>query len=476
MSNRLKTGSFDLQAVVILSTIFFLLIIFLPNLTVPRIILGLPYLLFFPGYALISLLYPTKKETEKTEDAEKEKEKESAKSRRIDFRSRQRKKEEKPEEKKEETRKVRTITLPMRISLAFALSLAVSPLLGFVLDQLYLVNDSIFGLDTIPVVVILYVFIVPISILAVIRRERYPKEQRFQMNIRYRNPLGDAKEDQAITLVLVLLIIASSITGLYLYKNFHGNDRFTEFYILNEKQEIGDYPDMFYNDTQQSLFFGVRNNEFRNMNYSIQVGLLWSIPETYENMTSNITLTHDIQYVRELKLDHNEEYRSILNFTIPESGSHNIIFNLAIDGEIYRTLNLLVRAFDRSDMLYALNGTITAFITGSDGLVSTVEDLVSSYDNYSFIMNIINDRGHSVGSNTTVRISDYPTVWTDHYQNGNLSYVNDNHGIYIHRRIDEDSQISNMFSFRLPKGTWRLIILVENPTWTINFNRTVEVY
>jgi hypothetical protein len=175
-------------------------------------------------------------------------------------------------------------------------------------------------------------------------------------------------------------------------------------------------------------------------------------------------------------MGHSEEYRSMLNFTIPEEGSHNIIFHLAVDGKIYRTNNLLVKVFSRGDMKFALNGSITAFITDPDGIVSKAEDLVGVNENYSFMMNIRNDRDHSVGTNTTVRITDYPQLWTDHYLNRNISYVNANNGIYIQRRIDEESQISNLFRFRLPRGAWRIIILIENPVWTIYFNRTVEVY
>jgi len=476
MSDKVKTGSYDIQAVVILSTIFFLLIIFLPQLTVPRILLGLPFLLFFPGYALVSLMYPR---IDVKEEPNEEKEK-SRKTKKMDFRSKSKETEKETKENKGEEqtpkRKASTITLPKRISLAFALSLGISPVLGYLLNELYLVNDSIFRLDTLQEVVILYIFIIVICILAVVRRERYPKNERFQMTIKYRNPLGDTQEDQAITLILVLLILASSITGLYLYSNYHSKDRFTEFYIFGENREIGDYPRLFHVDTPQMIYLGVKNTEFKKMNYSIEIGLLGGIPRVFENISSNLTLTEGIQYSQNITLDHNEELLSTLNLTLPESGTYDIIFQLVAKRKIYRTLNLKVSAFERNDLKYARDGSITAFFTGTDGAVSSVENLVSSNENYSFALTIINELEHSVGTNTTIGISSYPGVWTDHLNNENVSYVNLNNGIFIHRRIDEDHHITNIFNFRLPRGRWDLIILVEFSSWTVNFNRTVEVY
>ncbi|MGA1821196.1 MAG: DUF1616 domain-containing protein [Thermoplasmatota archaeon] len=488
MNNGVKTGSYDLQAVVVLSTVFFLVILFLPNLILLRIIFGLPFLLFYPGYAFVSLLYPTSpQKPDETEQKDEKKEDipkkgpDAGKSRRMDFSPRKRtvgkrEEKEKTRDRAEEKRKPTTITLPKRIALAFALSLAISPLLGVILNDLYKYNDTIFRLDTIQETVILYIFIVGISILAVIRRERFPKAERFQVDIKMKNPLGDTRQDQVITLVLVLLIAASSVTGLYLYSNYHENDRFTEFYIFDRNNEIGVYPRIFYIDTQQTIFVGIRNNEFRTMNYSLQVGLLGSIPLSLNNITSNINLTEDTQYIKELRLGHDDEFTSILNFTIPIPGSHEVLMFLVVDGMIYRSLNLHVQVFDRRDLKYARNGTVMAYLTGPDGLVSTIEDLVSSQENYSFMMNIRNFRDHSIATNTTVRITDYPPFWTDHYRNGNTSYVNYNNGIYIQRRIDTDSRIQNSFNFRLPRGVWKLIINVQGSGWMVYFNRTVEIY
>ena len=60
-----KTGR-DLVLINVLSILLILVIIFFPNSPV-RIILGLPFVLFFVGYVLISALFPRKEELDSIE-------------------------------------------------------------------------------------------------------------------------------------------------------------------------------------------------------------------------------------------------------------------------------------------------------------------------------------------------------------------------------------------------------------------------
>ena len=56
----------DLLAISIATTLFILFVIFIPS-TGLRIILGLPFLLFFPGYTLIAALFPRKGDLDSVE-------------------------------------------------------------------------------------------------------------------------------------------------------------------------------------------------------------------------------------------------------------------------------------------------------------------------------------------------------------------------------------------------------------------------
>ena len=127
----LKSTPKDLDlALVILSTLLcipFVLIPPLNEISPIRIILGLPLVLFLPGYALIAVLFPRKDDLDAIE----------------------------------------------RIALSFGLSIAVVPLLGLAL------NYTPFGIRLSPVLIVLSIFTVSLAICAYIRRGMTPEEDRF---------------------------------------------------------------------------------------------------------------------------------------------------------------------------------------------------------------------------------------------------------------------------------------------------------
>lgn len=115
---------FDLDlALAILFTILcipFVLIPPLNEISPVRIILGLPLVLFLPGYALIAALFPRKDDLDGIE----------------------------------------------RVALSFGLSIAITPLLGLAL------NYTPFGIRFAPVLIVLSVFTISLAICAYVRRSR----------------------------------------------------------------------------------------------------------------------------------------------------------------------------------------------------------------------------------------------------------------------------------------------------------------
>jgi uncharacterized membrane protein len=89
--------------------------------------LGLPLVLFLPGYSLIAALFPRKDDLDGIE----------------------------------------------RIALSFGLSIAISPLLGLAL------NYTPFGIRLSPVLIVLSVFTISLAICAYVRRCMIPEEDRF---------------------------------------------------------------------------------------------------------------------------------------------------------------------------------------------------------------------------------------------------------------------------------------------------------
>jgi uncharacterized membrane protein len=127
--NTLKHFPKDL-ALVIFFTILcipFVLIPPLNEISAVRIILGLPLVLFLPGYSLIATLFPRKDDLDGIE----------------------------------------------RIALSFGLSIAIVPLLGLAL------NYTPFGIRLSPVLIVLSVFTISLALGAYVRRSMIPEKERF---------------------------------------------------------------------------------------------------------------------------------------------------------------------------------------------------------------------------------------------------------------------------------------------------------
>ena len=120
----------DLALVILLTLLCIPFVLITPlNESPIRIILGLPLVLFLPGYSLIALMFPRKDDLDGIE----------------------------------------------RVALIFGLSIAVVPLLGLTL------NYTPFGIRLLPILTVLSVFTVSFAISAYVRKSRIPEEDRFEI-------------------------------------------------------------------------------------------------------------------------------------------------------------------------------------------------------------------------------------------------------------------------------------------------------
>ena len=127
----MKKNNVDLQVAVILTFIALIFILVPPfNKTFLRALFSLPILFLIPGYVLVAALFPSKGGLDGAE----------------------------------------------RVLFSFGLSIAVVSLAGFAL------NFTKYGITLVPIISILYVFILLISGVSIIRRGRMPEEDRFAVD------------------------------------------------------------------------------------------------------------------------------------------------------------------------------------------------------------------------------------------------------------------------------------------------------
>ena len=231
----------DLLTIIGLSLLLDFLIAFFPD-SLLRKALGLAFVLFFPGYAFITALFPERKELDNLE----------------------------------------------RLALSFGLSIAIVPLIGLAL------NYTPWGIRLTPILVSLTVFNVLFALAAIYRRENAIEPwipwitlEDIKRELEWENA---SRLDKALTVVLIAAIIASVATLGYVVTHPKQGERFTEFYILGPSGKAADYPTELFAGENGTVIIGIVNHEGRNVTYYVQI---WLVNLTWDNRT-NTNLIYDM--------------------------------------------------------------------------------------------------------------------------------------------------------------------------------------
>ena len=215
-----------LYAINILTAILFFIIAFLPN-NIIRIVLGLPVVLFFPGYTLLSALFPRRESLSGIE----------------------------------------------RFALSFGISMAVVPLIGLIL------NYTPWGIRLYPILISLFIFIFSMSVIGWYRNRKLPQEESVSLCINLKFPSlsqmwsGQSKRDKIVTVVLAVMVIGAIGALVYVIKQPRAVEKFTEFYILNDKGKASDYPSTVIFGQSAQVILGIINHENETTAYNIEITL-----------------------------------------------------------------------------------------------------------------------------------------------------------------------------------------------------------
>jgi len=187
-----------------------------------RFILGVPFLLFAPGYALIAALFPRKKQIDTIE----------------------------------------------RIAYSLGFSIATVPLIGLVL------NYTPWGVRLYPVLISIAFFVLAMSAIAWYRWYRLPETERFQVTWRVTVPWKAEKGiDRTLSITLFAVIVIALGTFLYGILAPGVGEKFTEFYILGAEGKAADYPKELTLGKADSVTVGLINREQTTARYKVMVTL-----------------------------------------------------------------------------------------------------------------------------------------------------------------------------------------------------------
>lgn len=312
-----------------------ILAVFLPvvNETPLRIIVGLPFVLFIPGYALIAALFPeagdspTEPEADEFETAEPE------------------------------TRS--GIDGIERLALSFGLSIAVVPLIGLVL------NFTPWGIRLTPIMVSLSLFTLICTAIAARRRQQLSTEEQFEVPYRdwytaSRAELfePDTRGDAVLNVFLVISVLLAFASVGYAVGLPKEGESFSEFYLLTEGEDgdlvADDYPTEFTQGESKSLIVGIGNQEHQAMNYTVVVEL-----QRVQVQNNSTTVLEERSLKRfQTQVDHNETWHLNHSVTPQMTGEEMRLTYLLYTGEppqdptvdnAYRELHLWVNVSSPSN-------------------------------------------------------------------------------------------------------------------------------
>lgn len=277
----------DLVAVILIVGMT-ILAVFLPGLkeTPLRVVFGLPFLIFVPGYALIAALFPDRGKAARNGDDGGT-----------------------LEEVHRSSNNKRGIDGIERVALSFGLSIAVVPLIGLAL------NFTPWGIRLIPVVVGVSIFTLLMTGVATKRRLDLPSDERFSVDYRewyaairaeLLEPETSAESALNVLLVISLLLAVGSVG--YVLAAPNQGEPFTEFYLLTENDQgelvATDYPTDLTVGEPESLVLGIGNNEGERTAYSVVI-LIQEV--RFQNNTTTVLRSQELDRFR-TTLDNNETW------------------------------------------------------------------------------------------------------------------------------------------------------------------------
>jgi len=196
--------------------------IFLFPSNVVRIILGIPVVFLFPGYALIAALYPRKEGME----------------------------------------------LVQRLALSLGLSIAIVSLIGLAL------NYTSWGIAVESTLPSITAFILVMSVVAWLRRRRSPSLERSDGESGPRI-LGwrGSTWDKCLSVLLVMSVMGTLAMASYAITKPKAGQRFTEFYVLGVDDTASNYPKELVVGQESEVTVGIVNQEHERVVYRLVVAL-----------------------------------------------------------------------------------------------------------------------------------------------------------------------------------------------------------
>jgi uncharacterized membrane protein len=218
-----------------------------------RIILGLPFIIFIPGYILIFSLFPTKKTD-------------------------------------------RGIDLLERVTLSFGFSIAIIPLIGLGL------NYTSWGIRLESILLCIFVFIIFVGTLAIYRWFNTNTDDRFRISLDLSRLKSKGKLNNILTVLIIISILMALMVVAYTSITVTKNEKFTEFYILPTDRNTTHYLKNLNIGEKYNLILGVLNHEYKTIDYVIEIWLINQSIYYNELENENETIINSMWFIDKIPI------------------------------------------------------------------------------------------------------------------------------------------------------------------------------
>lgn len=189
-----------------------------------RIIFGLPFIFFIPGYVLIFALFPMRK-TDKG----------------IDYIE--------------------------RIALSFGFSIALVSLICFLL------NFTSWGIRLESILLSIFIFIMSIGFFAIARWTVTDHDKKFTISLDLSFLKSQKKLDYAFNIIIISSLIIACLIPIYMIYTPKIGEKFTEFYLVNLEDNSKDLKNLTLGvNTTRNV--EIVNHEYETINYTVELWLL----------------------------------------------------------------------------------------------------------------------------------------------------------------------------------------------------------
>jgi uncharacterized membrane protein len=262
-----------------------------------RIIVGLPFILFIPGYILIFALFPSRKTN-------------------------------------------KGIDVVERIALSFGLSaISIVPLILFGL------NYTTWGIKLESVLLSIYAFVLSVGSIAIYRWIKTDPDKRFII------PRSENKLDRVLTIILAISIIATVTSLVYVTTNPRTGEKFTEFYLLGPSGKLEGYPGNLSAGENATVIIGVANHEYQTVDYTVEIWLINQSTYYNESENENKTIINHMWFVD--KITATLEHTNVdIEKPWTSQWEYNYTFKLGRKGEFKLTFLLFTKSTEEYEVSY----------------------------------------------------------------------------------------------------------------------------